>query len=337
MAGISLNKMREIETRSANKPPETGFKITDRRAVGALREVMRAQGLSNPNAALLSLVERCLVVEPEQKLPEGRTVDISQTVRQSLIRLGYDEGQLAACDVENAYRFIVMRSKNTGGQKPVRLEGVLDNFATARFEGTELNFFSPWGPRYKISTPEIEENSPEMKTIGELVEIFQEFVGFGYKPRLVLMPADTYGIEINNLPSEFVVIYFDSLSRVLAKELGDLVKLEIKPWSEIRNEDRERYDELYEEMAARWKYSSLPSRAVNTARFFNPDKPEDSARRYIIERMVEATIIEERYAPIKLSLVRKEKDELDGALRRIYIIRNKAPWMSSESQAQMPE
>ena len=45
---------------------------------------------------------------------------------------------------------------------------------------------------------------------------------------------------------------------------------------------------------------------------------------------MEGNIVNEVYSPLKLSLVRREKDALDGPLKRIYIVQNKAPWLGGK-------
>ena len=71
-------------------------------------------------------------------------------------------------------------------------------------------------------------------------------------------------------------------------------------------------------------------KAVRVATTFNPEQPEYSARRYCIERLAEANIISETFDPVKLSIVRAEKDTLDGPLKRVYVIENKAPWLGGK-------
>ena len=45
---------------------------------------------------------------------------------------------------------------------------------------------------------------------------------------------------------------------------------------------------------------------------------------------MEGILVDQIYDPIKLSLVRKEKDILDGPLKRVYIVKSMAPWLGGE-------
>lgn len=263
----------------------------------------------------------------------------SQTVKQVLIRLGYcNNGSVAdwttrekRTSVDEAWGFIVQRTEQTTRQKPVRAESIIEQLAISKFESRELVFFSPWGPRYKTKNPEVDANSPEMLTIEELREIFGFFSRLEYRSCLLFMPADSYGTDINRLSQDFVQAYFTSLSNMLRIELRGLVDIKITPWSSIKEDNRPYYDELSVEVSRLIDASgNLQLRkAIDTARFFDAENPQNSALKYVKERMIEAEIIDKVYNPIKLSLVRKEKDELDGNLKRIYIVKNRAPWMSN--------
>ena len=211
----------------------------------------------------------------------ARTPSVAEQV---LIRLGYGTGALVDTatmqmmrDVDNAWKFITGRRR----QRPVGLEEVIEQMAVSRFEDRELTFFSPWGPRYKIKDPEIGGSSPEMATIRELREIFEAMVGFGLKPKLLLMPADAYGIEINNLSPNFVLQYFNSLARMVVGELGDLINVEITPWSAIREENMDLYRQLSERRADELneKYALLLRTAMRTARVLNPQNERGQCKK----------------------------------------------------------
>lgn len=274
----------------------------------------------------------------ERKALLRRTEGVQPTVRQALARLGYlnkpSAGptitQLAALwDVLNE------RTKEAGGQKPVGTEAIVEQLSRSIFDGMQLNIFTPWGPRYKTRYPEIRETDPEIATIMELRSVFRDFVRAGIEIRFILMPADFYGIEINGLRTEFVDAYFAALSDAMRSNLGGLVEIVVKPWSSIRKANQELYDELSGKAMESLSENPIPRRAVETAKVFNSLDPEESARRYILERLVEAQIIDKLYNPIKLSVVKKEKDELDGSLKRLYIIKNKAPWMQDAEELSM--
>jgi hypothetical protein len=274
---------------------------------------------------------------------------ISQTVKQAIIRAGYQSSLIPtdpafgrAADVERAWSYIVEKGKKSGGQKPVRLEDVLDALVAARFEGRELVFFMPWGPRYKTKEHTVDATSPEMATLTELREIFEQLVGFGYRPRVILMPADVYGTEINNLAPDFVERYFASLTTAAKVEFGEIVNLYVRPWSFLRGSNADLYEQLRQDFSERIgsdaELSKLMRNALRKARVMNPSEAEGSARRYVLERLIEAEIIGKLYKPIKLSVVRKENDELDGdSLPRIYVVANKAPWMIGDGGSLLRE
>jgi len=220
--------------------------------------------------------------------------------------------------------------KNKSIQTPVKSDKILEQLANARLKSENLRVFSPWGPRYNRNTPKIEENDPEIATLREIRAIFDRFSESDYKINYLLMPADVYGTEVNSFPKEFVRDYFKWLKEWAYKEVREV---EVKLWSTIREEQRKRYDELSSEIDqnfSKWVNVFEYKDAIKAARVFNPKKVEESARRYCIERLVEGIIISETYDPIKLSLVRKEKDSLDGPLKRIYIVQNRAPWKREE-------
>ena len=206
--------------------------------------------------------------------------------------------------------------------------------ARARLQEGALQIFSPWGPRYKKTAAKIEPSDPEIGTLREIKLAFEAFAGRNYQIRFLLMPADTYGIDINGLNSGFVREYFKWLEDAAYSELAKVAAVEVKPWSRIIEHSKYAYEELKREIRDDF-FTRVGDRqyerAVMTALRFNPANVEQSARNYCIERVAEAEIIESLYGPIKMSLVRKEKDSLDGKLKRIYIISNRAPWMRGDS------
>ena len=171
-----------------------------------------------------------------------------------------------------------------------------------------------------------------MQTLQEIGEIFGKLSEKGFQVRFLLMPADLYGTEINSLSPVFVKDYFQSLEERAREQLSSTSEVIVRPWSLIR-ERFWRYESFQQEVAedfSRFVSTSEYNSALKTAQAFNPQKREESARAYCIERVVEGRIIEELYSPIKLSLVRKEKDMLDGPLKRLYVVskQNRAPWMA---------
>lgn len=274
-----------------------------------------------------------------------------QTVDQVLVKLGYSKSRacIPPCTPEkreaiaSLWEFILNRTEESGGkengQRPVAVESILEKLAVSRIKGEELVLFSPWGPRYKTLIPEVTPQSPEIDTIGELNVVLRKFRDLGYKTKFLLMPADSYGTEINGLSPVFVSAYFNSLSATFERNLTDLT-MEIKSWSAIKASRRDRYLNLKEEISKLPISPGTLGRARRKAIWIGiaPEASEIAARLYIWERLIEARMISEEYDPIKLSLAKKENDEQDGYpnisnndyLKRIYIVRNRATWMPGE-------
>lgn len=273
---------------------------------------------------------------------ELRNREISMTVRQSLIRLGYKQ-RLEALDpelVENAYDvdralgFLDTKKEQSGKQKPVRFDDLVDKLISCRVENGQICFFSPWGPRYKIKTTEVTESSAETATLKEVREVFDGLADLGFKIRFLVMPADTYGTEINSLSQDFVDSYFSSLKNAVDKIMRQLIErgclsVEIVPWSIIKGENAGEYFRIKSGISE-MPLPDLMRDALRKARVMNPGDVDRSARKYVEERVTEAILIDQLYNPIKLSLVKKENDAADlQSFMRIYVIRNKAPWMAS--------
>jgi hypothetical protein len=268
--------------------------------------------------------------------------EISTTVRQSLVRLGYkdqlDSLQLVkkAQDVDLALEFLNARREESGKQKPVRFDDIVDKLALCRIEGSELCFFSPWGPRYKIKTTEIDESSPEIATLREIRGILEGLISYGFKIRLLVMPADTYGTDINGLSESFVNGYFNALSNAIQGIMMPLagegkLTIDFIPWSRIKGENLEEYSRIKASISE-MPIDKLMRDALKKARVMNPDNINQSAKSYVEERVTESILIGQLYDPIKLSMVKKENDAADlQNFMRIYVIKNKAPWMSSDT------
>ena len=268
--------------------------------------------------------------------------EISTTVRQSLVRLGYkdqlDSLQLVkkAQDVDLALEFLNARKEESGKQKPVRFDDIVDKLALCRIEGSELCFFSPWGPRYKIKTTEIDESSPEIATLREIRGILEGLISYGFKIRLLVMPADTYGTDINGLSESFVNGYFNALSNAIQNIMRPLtgegkLTIDFIPWSRIKGENSEEYSRIKASISE-MPIDKLMRDALKKARVMNPDNINQSAKSYVEERVTESILIGQLYDPIKLSMVKKENDAADlQNFMRIYVIKNKAPWMSSDT------
>lgn len=283
-----------------------------------------------------------------KNMEQLRNREISPTVRQSLLRLGYrellerSEPELIrkAREVDLALMFLNTKKEESGKQKPVRFEDIVNKLASCRIENSELCFFSPWGPRYKIKTTEIKETSAEISTLKEIEEILENFVDLGFRVRFVIMPADTYGTDINNLSQGFVDVYFNSLNKAVQDVMsplttsGNLV-IDFTHWSRIKSENLEEYSRIRETLP-QLPLDGLMRDALRKAKVMNPNDIDRSASKYVEERVTEAILIDRLYNPIKLSLVKKENDGADlQSFMRVYVIKNKAPWMSDGTLGSM--
>ena len=230
--------------------------------------------------------------------------------------------------VARAWRFI--REKSL--EKPTKPDKILEQLVDAQFAFVPLLFFSPWGPpyeRYKRGSSQICETDPEIATLCELNEIFSFFRGEGYNLEFLLMPTDSYGTEINPLPQRFVREYYLEVERAASVTLDKCTALTVKAWSTIREEQKSRYSELRDD--AGLNFDALVKegdfeRAKRAATVYRGDP-----RAYCIERIVEGQLIAEVYDPIKISLACRQKDVLDGPLKRIHIIQNRTPWLRGEN------
>jgi hypothetical protein len=201
------------------------------------------------------------------------------------------------------------------------------NKVLLRLANGRINLFSPWGPRYSYKSrgTEIRAGDPEIDTLEEMGEVIEAVREAGISPTLYIMFADLYGTEINGLPEQAVEDYFRSLKETTEGIVDDC---QVTRWSDIRKASR--YEELKEEIERDFYYFIGPRTMrgmIRVSANFNPKDPEGAAKRYGVERVAEAIIIDEWLEPIKLSLVRKEKDVLDDPLPRIYVIRNRGPWL----------
>lgn len=218
--------------------------------------------------------------------------------------------------------------KNKQVYPPVEPEKVIDRVIRARREQQTLLLFAPWGVR-----PSGDFGEPEQKVFDMLKEFKSRLLRNNIPAQVLLMPADLYATEINQIDPNQALRYFRSVTEE-ASERG----FEVKPWSKIREENVDYYQQraktLTEEAIDEILRSGTIERALETAGrrsgYFDPTDIESSAFAYLRERIVEAEIIEGAYKPVKVSLVEKSKDAgVDRDLPRIYIIPRELqfPWL----------
>ena len=269
-----------------------------------------------------------------------RTLICSSDGPRAFLTLGIDP-QIVA-DIAGIWNYLEARREVPGSdrllEKGALANKVLEALIFSRIQNTNFNLFVPWGPRYNNLSPEVTTDSPEDRTLGQMAEVLRALRLYGVNSRLLFMPADTYGVEVNGRSKEKVEAYFASLRAVAELHLASLCELDWRPWSAIRAENRSRYEELRNDTALNFENLISPreyEEAIRTSTAFSKGADEatieDRARRYCIERWVEARIIEELCSPTKLSLVREGKNKLDrsGPLKALYVIREefRAPWI----------
>lgn len=112
----------------------------------------------------------------------------------------------------------------------------------------------------------------------------------------------------------------------------------MKSWSEIKKENKDLYDKRAQELTiseiekilSPTKILEAKKAAERRSGYTDPSRIEEAAYAYLRERIIEAEIIEQKYKPIKVSAVPKNKDnEVDRDLPRIYILPDwwEFPWL----------
>lgn len=242
------------------------------------------------------------------------------------VRIVFDtvENFRAARDVYFAWQDI----KTLRVDDPVRPEETVQRLMNARTTNQPLTLFVPWGVR-----PEGKRGTAETETMDKL-KAFQYTLVFRNIPtKLMLMPADLYATEVNNISKEKTDAYFTWI-----KELAEERRFSYKPWSEIRAENQTYYTKRAEELTRKTiEDMFIPAKileALDTARrrsgYDGRYRAEEAAFAYLRERLIEAEIVESVYKPVKVSCVTKNKDNgVDVDLPRLYCLPDESrfPWL----------
>lgn len=210
---------------------------------------------------------------------------------------------------------------------PVKPETAIQRIGAARLTGEELTLFVPWGVR-----PEGNRGLNELAVLNKLKSIKNTLQQRKINAQILIMPADLYATEINQIDPLLAGEYFGFIEKA-ARERG----FTVKPWSAIREENwqiyKERSLELTKEEIQKLSYPVIES-ALSAARkrsgYTNAADIERSAFTYLRERICEAEIIEKVYKPVKISAVAKNKDnDVDRNLPRLYLIPRdyQFPWL----------
>ncbi len=226
---------------------------------------------------------------------------------------------MGAASSEKAISWIESNSR----EPPVNCADLKEKLEQSYESQEPLALFTPWGPKYTYKEKGVEVGEPEIRTLKELEGIMSYFrQELGIPVKWYIMLADTYGTEINGLPEDAVNAYFSNLE----KEIQKMPYFDALWWSRTKACDR--YTELESQIRSRFFDYVSPEifeKNIGKSRKFGGDVSNATA--YSVERLVEGLLIEEMYAPLKISLVASKNDVLDGPLRRIYVVENRKPWL----------
>lgn len=203
----------------------------------------------------------------------------------------------------------------------------LEDGVVPRLRQEDIFLFSPWGPRYSFEERGriIRPEDKEVRALHFLANLQDELRQNlpNRRWRWLFLGADLYGTRINNLPSDAVSEYFSSLEEWVRKLIPNA---EFRLWSDY-DEETEEYRRVAREHLREWVSTGVRQRAqLTAARMGRGGDPAE----YLIERLAEAMLIEERYQPIKVSVVDRAKDaEVDHDLPRLYFVPADlhAPWL----------
>ncbi len=207
-------------------------------------------------------------------------------------------------------------------EKPVFPEKIIQRLMLAAYSDNPVTIFIPWGFRAQggFGGKELEA----MKWIDDILSVIRQR---RITSQTLLMPADIYAIEINNLPVNAVEEYFLTIEQEAKKR-----SYQVLPWSKIRNNNLQQYKVLRRKYTNEEINRILPPYIIISALKAAEKRGQknDCAFAYLRERLCEAEIIEETFRPVKLSLVAKNKDEgVDLNLPRLYLLPEylQFPWL----------
>jgi len=247
----------------------------------------------------------------------GRKPEGKRTVFRDL------ESFRAAKDVYFAWQYFEsLKSSN-----PVFPEKIITRLMKSHLLQEPLTIFIPWGVRPE-GEPKFED-----AIMDKIQNFANQLTSFGISSQVLIMPADLYATEVNNIDQDLTDNYFSKISDK-AIQRG----FKVKSWSEIRNTNYGDYQKLSSTLTGDEIKKILPEefifKAIQTARkrsgYTEKEDVENAAYRYLRERICEAEIIEKSYSPIKFSLVSKNKDNyVDRNLPRIYVVPQglQFPWL----------
>ncbi|MBI4015417.1 MAG: hypothetical protein HY362_01725 [Candidatus Aenigmarchaeota archaeon] len=198
---------------------------------------------------------------------------------------------------------------------------IMENKDMVRERVLKGQFFQPFG----ISTDGV-FNSRCRAAVRLTKNILRYLKRYGIDAELLIMPADSYAMEVNGYSKDIVDRFICDMEGFCSG--GSNPRTNIVRWSKIREDNRGRYEELSRGFSVP---IDILQRLQERAQRFSLLSPVASAARYASERYAEARIINEVLEPIKISAADTDVDVLDGTLPRIYPFKmSKFPWKSSK-------
>lgn len=221
----------------------------------------------------------------------------------------------------------------TSAESPVYSGTIIDRFVRASSD-KPLTLFIPWG----ASPARIDVNNYDKTALNRIEQYGRILSMCGVPNETLIMPADVYAIEINSDDPDRVAQYFSSVGSE-AERFG----FSVVPWSTIREQNRDFYENIVRwecSPEALWRstpkalwYNVLLPAALSRNASRGENAARQSAFNYLQERIAEARVIEALHAPVKLSMVSKQKDDIvDRELPRVYILEKELrfPWLKGE-------
>src|SRR3990167_4024766 len=206
-----------------------------------------------------------------------------------------------AKDIYFAWQYIESLKQSN----PVFPEKIITRLMRSRVLQEPLVIFIPWGVRPE-GEPKFED-----AVMDRIQNFANQLTFFGISSQTLIMPADLYATEVNNIDQELTGNYFSKISdRAIQRGF------KVKPWSKIKDANYGDYQKLSSTLTTGGIKKILPEefifKAIQTARkrsgYTEKEDIETAAYRYLRERICEAVIVEKQYEPIKFSLVSKNKD-----------------------------
>lgn len=223
-------------------------------------------------------------------------------------------------DVDNSYDIYSLLTKLFGESiyKPALPEEITRRVLESRTSGEPLTLFVPWGTRLEGQI------GPEPQVLDKILNVQRRMQQRGINAQVLLLPADSYATEINQVDPKWTADYFSEI-RMMAEARGfDMIL-----WSQMKADNQSDYDaiaegldeETIQQIISPYTIKGALLAAGRRSGYNSPEDIRNAAFAYLRERICEGLIVDRLYQPIKLSGVSKKKDnDIDGPLPRLYLI-----------------